>query len=1016
MPRSELEDFSLIPPDWKEVSMEPGGRWTRTVLLTNRGWKLYLILAGSILLGLLGLAPLLPTQAAPLLGESTANGRISPSAEGALPNFNSIAPRTLGQPGQDLAVSKSHSGNFQIGSLGAYRIDVTNVGTATVSGPVTLTDNLPTGILSPTISQGNDWGSCNLSNRTLTCEYTDTAGIGQGSSLSPVWITGTISSAAAPVLTNTVTIANSNDNNSSNNSDSDAAIVESVDLDVSKMVTPTHPGENTLVTYTLTLENHGPSGATGVILTDTLPTDVTFVSGTGSQGTYSDATGLWNVGSLGSSSMATLTIQARVNAGTLGKTVTNRAEGARADQYDYDSDNNSDSVDFTVEATQISGKVINKETNAAIVNANVGLTDSLGHIYTVSTASNGSYTFMDSATTPLAVGPITMTASHVNYYPVTVHRSLVPGASNNQDFALPTSDLVVTNTDGKTTVSAGQTLTYTIAITNAGSITATNIVFTDIHSSYLTFITSTVGTTVTNSVNNTTHVWELPDPLPPHHGFDYLVVLEVTDSPPAGTTTLQNTAIAHSSSREASQDNNSAVDSDTVSVTGTPNMSITYSVSPKEARKNQNLTFTVKVTNSGTASATNVVVKDTFPSYLDIKSRSTTRGSVTISSRTYTADVGTLAANQSATIIIITQVNSSATTTKSFQNSAELTYKEGTTLKTKTSDKVSYKIIGTTTLPGTGFGPAPAMIRLPENSYGPQPSAPEARSRSDIFWLAVGITLLLGALGTAAMLYGIHSRGQQPAWANWFIKTGLMICAAGLIFGLAAIWLRPQAALNPQPVAQHLDQPQALPSPTVIPFSPAIQLEDEWGPYNSPEALDKLPDYPVPTPSLQPTQSDPQEKPPDTSAIQRIVIPSVGVNAEVKYVPFDGLTWLIAGLQNEIAWLGNTSWPGLGSNTVLAGHVTLRNGGLGPFFKLIDLVAGNEFTVYTEQNMYTYRVRERKTISEIDTSVISPTEHPQLTLITCTDWDGETGFYLKRLAVLSDLVNVQPRDSQTFGN
>jgi len=32
----------------------------------------------------------------------------------------------------------------------------------------------------------------------------------------------------------------------------------------------------------------------------------------------------------------------------------------------------------------------------------------------------------------------------------------------------------------------------------------------------------------------------------------------------------------------------------------------------------------------------------------------------------------------------------------------------------------------------------------------------------------------------------------------------------------------------------------------------------------------------------------------------------------VKYVPYDGLTWLIAGLQQEIAWMGDTSWPGLG--------------------------------------------------------------------------------------------------------
>jgi uncharacterized repeat protein (TIGR01451 family) len=69
-----------------------------------------------------------------------------------------------------------------------------------------------------------------------------------------------------------------------------------------------------LVTFTVTLINHGPDDATGVVIRDTLPSGVTFVGAKASQGTFDPATGLWNVGAIANQGRAILLIRARVTA------------------------------------------------------------------------------------------------------------------------------------------------------------------------------------------------------------------------------------------------------------------------------------------------------------------------------------------------------------------------------------------------------------------------------------------------------------------------------------------------------------------------------------------------------------------------------------------------------------------------------------------------------------------------------------------------------------------------------
>lgn len=111
--------------------------------------------------------------------------------------------------------------------------------------------------------------------------------------------------------------------------------------------------------------------------------------------------------------------------------------------------------------------------------------------------------------------------------------------------------------------------------------------------------------------------------------------------------------------------------------------------------------------------------------------------------------------------------------------------------------------------------------------------------------------------------------------------------------------------------------------------------------------------------------------------------------------------------------MGDTSWPGLGGNTSLAGHVTLRDGSDGPFRNLDQLQPGQEVIVYTEKNIYTYRVRSSQEVDVSDVSPIQQSNEPLLTLITCTQWDQEERMYQKRLVVTGELVEVRPFFNET---
>ncbi len=125
-------------------------------------------------------------------------------------------------PATDLIVAKSHAGNFTQRQIGAqFTVTVTNSGTPSTIGVVTLTDNVPAG-LTPTAASGSGW-TCTVTGATVTCTRSDA--LAPTTSYPPVTITVNVAASAPASVTNTATVSGGGDANTTNNTATDVVTV-----------------------------------------------------------------------------------------------------------------------------------------------------------------------------------------------------------------------------------------------------------------------------------------------------------------------------------------------------------------------------------------------------------------------------------------------------------------------------------------------------------------------------------------------------------------------------------------------------------------------------------------------------------------------------------------------------------------------------------------------------------------------------------------------------------------------
>ena len=197
---------------------------------------------------------------------------------GSNPANNTASDPTTIVPGPDLTIAKSHTGNFTQGQPGTYSLTVSNAGGSPTSGSVTVTDNVPIGLV-PTSAAGAGW-TCNVAAQGVICNRSDP--LAPGASYPPITLTVAVAVNAPASVTNTAIVFGGGETNPSNNTAADpTTITAGPDLTIAK----SHTGNFTqgqTGTYTLTVSNTGGSPTSGsVTVTDNVPIGLVPTSAAG---------------------------------------------------------------------------------------------------------------------------------------------------------------------------------------------------------------------------------------------------------------------------------------------------------------------------------------------------------------------------------------------------------------------------------------------------------------------------------------------------------------------------------------------------------------------------------------------------------------------------------------------------------------------------------------------------------------------------------------------------------------
>ncbi len=159
---------------------------------------------------------------------------------------------------------------------------------------------------------------------------------------------------------------------------------------------------------------------------------------------------------------------------------------------------------------------------------------------------------------------------------------------------------------------------------------------------------------------------------------------------------------------------------------------------------------------------------------------------------------------------------------------------------------------------------------------------------------------------------------------------------------------------------------------------------------------------PTPPPTSTPISTPTPQSMPATSPPTRLIVPSIGLDAEVVEVGWQSIerdgkkvsVWKVA--DYAAGWHKGSAYPGNAGNIVISGHHNIK----GEVFRyLVELKVGDEVYVYVGDVVYTYFVERNFIIPDKHVSMeqrrenakwIAPTNDERLTLVTCWPYTNNT--------------------------
>lgn len=630
-----------------------------------------------------------------------------------------------------------------------YQLTVTNDGPDDATG-VVVVDPLPAGV---SFVSGDVGGTANLVQFDAnTGEVTATVGALANGANSVITILVDVDTDANSPLNNTATVTVTPDTDPNPANDTSTAATD-VNREVDVAITKTASGSVIAgqdVTYTLEVTNTGPSQARDVSVSDVLDADLAFVAGTFDPGTTgvtltpNGQTLTFDVGILDANQTVSFTFDATIDSAATG-TIPNDATVSTSDT-DTDATNDTDSAPITVAqeldliltktvdlATATPGQdqlvytfVVSHDTNSPSDATNVTVTDVLpagltGVVISAPTAdsedfSNGTVTVgfnsipvgqtrtfsvtvdVDQGATGTIVNPASVTSDGTEL-----------DTSDNNDTATttltPDFDVVVAKTVNNATPAIGNTVVYTVNVSNEGPTRVSDVVLSDAIPNNLTFVSATMGSNAGVS-DGTTITFPGVDL---DSGASQTATLNFTvDSDASGTIT--NTASVPDLSADGENDTTNNSDSADITVTPQADVTIVKAVDLTEAQAGSNLVYTITVTNNGPSPATNVNVTDTLPAGVNFVSGTGPNGeTLAANNNVVTVSGGTVASAGTFTFTINAVIAAGATGTQT--NTADVTTDTAETNTNNNSasaatviDPVTSTIAGTVYVDGNNNG------------------------------------------------------------------------------------------------------------------------------------------------------------------------------------------------------------------------------------------------------------------------------------------------------------------------